>query len=147
MELIQSIELDRERITKELKELEVLKEVEEMNSPEAPKEVARRPKEFLWLNLVYKNLYFSRRALQNIIELQYSHDIFPSLPDALAALNNCSVESLLERRRHPLPECGQIFPSRWRIIPGISGNTAFPRTAASSSGSPGPRPGISTPFC
>ena len=90
---MQAIEQDREKIAKELKELEVLKEVEEMNHPEASKEKARRPKEFLWLNMVYKNLHFSRRALQNIIDLQNSPDIFPSLPDALATLNNSSVES------------------------------------------------------
>ena len=91
---MQAIEQDREKIDKELKELEVLREVEEMNRPEASKEKSRRPKEFLWLNMVYKNLYFSRRALQNIIDLQNSSDIFPSLPDALATLNNSSVGAL-----------------------------------------------------
>ena len=91
---MQAIEQDREKIARELKELEVLKEVEEMNRPEAAKEKARRPKEFLWLNMVYKNLHFSRRALQNIIDLQNSSDVFPALPDALAALNDSSVESL-----------------------------------------------------
>ena len=77
---IQDIEQDRERIIKELKELEALREVEEMNYPEASKERTRRPKEFLWLNQVYKNLQFSRRALQNIIDLQNSSDIFPVAP-------------------------------------------------------------------
>ncbi len=103
VESIQAIDLDRERIAKELKELEAMREVEEMNYPEASKEKARRPKEFLWLNLVYKNLQFSRRALQNLIDLQDSHDILPSLPDALATLNNSSVESVL---------AGGAFPSR-----------------------------------
>jgi hypothetical protein len=91
---MQAIDQDREKIAHELKELEVLKEVEEMNRPEASKEKARRPKEFLWLNMVYKNLFFSKRALQNIIDLQNSSDVFPSLPDALTALNGSSVESL-----------------------------------------------------
>ena len=100
---IQDIEQDRERIIKELKELEALREVEEMNYPEASKERTRRPKEFLWLNQVYKNLQFSRRALQNIIDLQNSSDIFPALPDALATLNNSRVESLLN---------GGAIPSR-----------------------------------
>jgi hypothetical protein len=100
---IQDIEQDRERIIKELKELEALREVEEMNYPEAFKERTRRPKEFLWLNQVYKNLQFSRRALQNIIDLQNSSDIFPALPDALTVLNNSSVESLLN---------GGAIPSR-----------------------------------
>ena len=91
---MQAIDQDRGKIAQELKELEVLKEVEEMNRPESAKEKARRPKEFLWLNMVYKNLHFSRRALQNIIDLQNSSDVFPALPDALAALNGSSVESL-----------------------------------------------------
>ena len=91
---MQAIDQDRGKIAQELKELEVLKEVEEMNRPESAKESARRPKEFLWLNMVYKNLHFSRRALQNIIDLQNSSDVFPALPDALAALNGSSVESL-----------------------------------------------------
>ena len=92
--LMQAIDQDREKIAQELKELEVLKEVEEMNHPELSREKARRPKEFLWINMVYRNLYFSKRALQNIIDLQNSPDIFPSLPDALAALNGSSVEAL-----------------------------------------------------
>ena len=100
---IQDIEQDRERIAKELKELKALREVEEMNYPEASKEKTRRPKEFLWLNQVYRNLQFSRRALQNIIDLQNSPDIFPALPDALTTLNNSSVESLLN---------GGAIPSR-----------------------------------
>ncbi|MFI5330313.1 MAG: hypothetical protein ACHQ2F_04660 [Desulfobaccales bacterium] len=91
---MQAIDQDRGKIAQELKELEVLKEVEEMNRPESAKEKARRPREFLWLNMVYKNLYFSRQALQNIIDLQNSSDVFPALPDALAALNGSSVESL-----------------------------------------------------
>ena len=91
---MQAIDQDRGKIAQELRDLEVLKEVEEMNRPDAAQEKARRPKEFLWLNMVYKNLYFSRRALQNIIDLQNSSDVFPALPDALAALNGISVESL-----------------------------------------------------
>jgi hypothetical protein len=103
LQIMRSIEQDREAIAAELTELEVLREVEEMNYPVPAKERTKRPKEFLWLNLVYKNLHFSRRALQNIIDLQYSHDIFPSLPDALANLNNSSVESLMN---------GGALPSR-----------------------------------
>jgi hypothetical protein len=95
LETIQSIELDREKIFRELKELEALREVEEMTRSGSSAEKARRPREFLWLNMVYQNLNFSRRAWQNIIELQHSPDIFPSLPDALATLNNSSAESLM----------------------------------------------------
>ncbi len=103
LETMRNIEQDREKIAVELKELEVVREVEEMNYPVPAKERTKRPKEFLWLNLVYQNLYFSRRALQNIIDLQHSHDIFPSLPDALANLNNSGVESLIN---------GEALPSR-----------------------------------
>lgn len=98
---MQAIEQDREKIEKELKELEVLREVEEMNRPEASISKSRRPKEFLWLNMVYRNLYFSKRALENIIDLQNSADIFPALPDALAALNNSSVGALANGRGLP----------------------------------------------
>ena len=101
MATIAAIEEDRGRIAAELRELESLREVEEMNYPSAS--IPRRSKEFLWLNLVYKNLHFSRRALQNIIDLKYSHDIMPSLPDALASLNNSSVEAL---------QAGEAMPSR-----------------------------------
>lgn len=100
---IQEIEQDRERIIKELKELEALREVEEMNYPEVSRERARRPREFLWISRVYGNLHFSRRALQNLGDLQHSPDIFPSLPDALATLNNSSIGALLN---------GGALPSR-----------------------------------
>lgn len=101
MAAIAAIEEDRGRIAAELRELESLREVEEMNCPSTS--IPRRSKEFLWLNLVYKNLHFSRRALQNIIDLKYSHDIMPSLPDALATLNHSSVEAL---------QAGEAMPSR-----------------------------------
>jgi hypothetical protein len=101
--LMQTIDQDREKIAQEQKDLAVLKEVEEMNHPEASKDKARRPKEFLWLNMFYRNLYFSKRALQNITDLQNSPDVFPSLPDALAALNGSSIESLVN---------GEALPSR-----------------------------------
>ncbi|MFZ0051512.1 MAG: hypothetical protein WAK96_07025 [Desulfobaccales bacterium] len=91
---MQVIELDRERILKEMKELEALKEVEELNYPDPAKKKVRRPQEFLWLNMVYRNLHFSRRALLDILDLQNSTDIFPSLPDALATLNNTGIEAL-----------------------------------------------------
>jgi len=94
VDTMQAIDQDREKIAQELRELEVLKEVEELNRPGGVGEKARRPKEFLWLNMVYQNLHFSRRALQNIIDLQNSPDIFPSLPDALATLNNLSKDAL-----------------------------------------------------
>ncbi|MGD0828110.1 MAG: hypothetical protein ABSA09_08505 [Desulfobaccales bacterium] len=100
---MQVIELDREGILKEMKELEALKEVEELSLPDPAKKKARRPQEFLWLNMVYRNLHFSRRALQDILDLQNSTDIFPSLPDALATLNNTGIEAM---------KAGAAIPSR-----------------------------------
>ncbi len=100
---MQDIELDRESILKEMKELEALREVEELNYPDPAKKKSRRPQEFLWLNMVYRNLHFSRRALEDILELQNSPDIFPSLPDALATLNSTGPEEL---------KSGAAIPSR-----------------------------------
>jgi len=100
---MQVIELDRERILKEMKELEAIKEVEELNYPDPAKKKVRRPQEFLWLNMVYRNLHFSRRALKDIVDLQNSTDIFPSLPDALATLNNTGIEAL---------KAGEAIPPR-----------------------------------
>ena len=118
-----------------------------MNYPEASKERTRRPKEFLWLNLVYKNLHFSKRALQNIIDLQIRHDVFPSLPDALATLNNSSVESLLYGGAIPSRSVVRYTQPLAHHLRAISGNTVFPRTAGSFSGCPSPAPGILTPSC
>ncbi|MGB8872545.1 MAG: hypothetical protein WCB64_06240 [Desulfobaccales bacterium] len=103
LDKMQVIELDREGILKELKELEALREVEELNYPDPAKKKARRPQEFPWLNMAYRNLHFSRRALQDILDLQNSPDIFPSLPDALATLNNTGIEDL---------KSGAAIPSR-----------------------------------
>ena len=100
---MQVIELDREGILKEMKELEALREVEELNYPDPAKKKSRRPQEFPWLNMAYRNLHFSRRALQDILDLQNSPDIFPSLPDALATLNNTGIEDL---------KSGAAIPSR-----------------------------------
>lgn len=47
-----------------------------------------------WLTSLYKNLSFSPRALQNIGEIQEASDVFPSLPDALANINNISLAAL-----------------------------------------------------
>ena len=56
--------------------------------------------------------------MQKIIDLQNSSDVFPALPEALAALNGSSVESLAGGGA--LPERGQIFPalgrSSWRFL-------------------------------
>ena len=46
-----------------------------------------------WLAYLYKNLSFSPRALQNLMEVQDVPDVFPSLPDALAHLNLACIAS------------------------------------------------------
>jgi hypothetical protein len=93
LKTINLIDMDRRQIAAEKRELEALREVETQEYSGLVKQ-RTRPKEYLWLNLIYKNLYFSKRALQNIIELQNAHDIFPSLPDALSNINNSSLDSL-----------------------------------------------------
>jgi hypothetical protein len=100
---IQTINADIARIAAEKRELENLRQAEQTEDADHYRDYGKRPKEFLWLNLVYKNLRFSRRALQNIIGMQYGHDVFPSLPDALSLINNSKVESLLS---------GEGIPSR-----------------------------------
>jgi hypothetical protein len=91
---------DIEKIAAEKLELEALRDSEPKEYPSAG---SRRSKEYLWLNLMYKNLQFSRRALQNISDIQLVHDVFPSLPDALALINGLDRDSLVS---------GEGFPSR-----------------------------------
>jgi hypothetical protein len=99
LQAIQSINADIEIVAAEKRQLETMRQAEQVE--DHYQHSSRRPKEYLWLNLVYKNLLFSRRALQNIIELQNVHDVFPSLPDALAVINQSTVEALLARKGIP----------------------------------------------
>jgi ABC-type multidrug transport system fused ATPase/permease subunit len=94
LQAIRAINEDRELLSAEKRELETLRQAQQLGHPVQYKPLARA-KEFLWLHLVYKNLAFSKRALQNIIENQYVHDVFPSLPDALSVLNNSEPNSLV----------------------------------------------------
>ena len=100
LQAIKSINADIEIVAAEKRQLETMRQAEKLESDHY-QHYSRRPKEYLWLNLVYKNLLFSRRALQNIIELQNVHDVFPSLPDALAVINQSTVESLLAGKGIP----------------------------------------------
>jgi hypothetical protein len=101
LEAIRGIKADIARVAAEKQELETMRQAEQQEFPARSRHYSA--KEYLWLNLVYKNLAFSKRALQNIGEIQYAHDVFPSLPDALAVLNNSSVEALVS---------GEGIPSR-----------------------------------
>jgi hypothetical protein len=91
---VRAIRQDKERVAAEKEALESLRQEQQEYGGQAG-HYRVKPKEYLWLNLVYKNLSFSKRALQNIIDLQYVHDLFPSLPDALATLNSNPVEALI----------------------------------------------------
>jgi hypothetical protein len=94
LQALRAIREDIESVTAERKKLETMRQAEQQEYPVPAEAYRSRPKEYLWLNLVYKNLAFSKRALQNIVEIQYVHDVFPSLPDALSVLNSSTVDSL-----------------------------------------------------
>ncbi len=94
LQAIRAINEDKELLSAEKRELETLRQAQQSGYPVQYKPLAR-PKEYLWLHLVYKNLAFSKRALHNIIENQYAHDIFPSLPDALSAINSLDATSFI----------------------------------------------------
>jgi len=103
LQALRVINEDIEKTSAQKRELETMRQAEQVDYADHYKYYDKRPKEYLWLNLVYKNLRFSRRALQNIIDMQYVHDAFPSLPDALSVINNSKAESLLS---------GEGIPSR-----------------------------------
>jgi hypothetical protein len=103
LKAIRSIKADIDNVTAEKRELETMRQAEQQEYPASAWQYRAKPKEYLWLKLVYKNLFFSKRALQNIIELQSAPNVFPSLPDALSILNGSTKESLLS---------GEGIPSR-----------------------------------
>jgi hypothetical protein len=100
LDLLRDLDLDRQRLAAERTEI-----ASRLAAAEKPPEEDRyrlqirkakgrlRLKSF-WLASLYKNLAFSPRALQNLMEVQEVPDVFPSLPDALAHLNNTSLEAL-----------------------------------------------------
>jgi hypothetical protein len=103
LKAIEDIKKDMVQVAAERQELETRRWAEQQESPDHAREYHAKPKEFLWLNLIYKNLWFSKKALQNIVEIQYVHDVFPSLPDALSVINSSKVDSL---------SSGEGIPSR-----------------------------------
>jgi hypothetical protein len=100
LNLLRALDLDRQRIAGELTDIASrLAEAEKPPEEDRYRLKIRKAKERLrlksfWLASLYKNLAFSHRALQNLMEVQEVPDVFPSLPDALALLNNTSVADL-----------------------------------------------------
>jgi hypothetical protein len=100
LNLLRALDLDRQRIAGELTDIASrLAEAEKPPEEDRYRLKIRKAKERLrlksfWLASLYKNLAFSHRALQNLMEVQEVPDVFPSLPDALALLNNTSLADL-----------------------------------------------------
>ncbi len=107
LNLLRSLDLDRQRIAAE--RMDIASRLAAAEKP--PEEDRYRLKirkakgrlrlKSLWLASLYKNLSFSHRALQNLMEIQEVPDVFPSLPDALAHLNNTTLEALLSGENLP----------------------------------------------
>ena len=98
--LLRSLERDRRKLAAEKMEI-----ASRLAAAEAPREEdqyrrkirkarARLRLHPFWLYAFYQNLSFSPRALQNLGELQEVSDVFPSLPEALARINQTSYEAL-----------------------------------------------------
>ncbi|MHB8068091.1 MAG: hypothetical protein ACYDIC_09345 [Desulfobaccales bacterium] len=100
MAMLHSLDQDRQRITAERTDIASrLAAAEKPPEEDRYRQKIRKAKARLrlksfWLAYLYKNLSFSPRALQNLMEVQEVPDVFPSLPDALAHLNNTSLEAL-----------------------------------------------------
>ncbi len=98
--MLSSLEQDRQRITAERTDITSrLAAAEKPAEEDRYRQKIRKAKARLrlksyWLAYLYKNLSFSPRALQNLMEVQEVPDVFPSLPDALAHLNSTSLEAL-----------------------------------------------------
>jgi len=105
--MVHSLDRDRQKIAAEKMDiLTRLQEAEKLAQADLYLQRIRKAKGRLrlnsfWLTCFYKNLSFSPRALQNITEIQEAPDIFPSLPDALARLDNTGLEALLSGKGLP----------------------------------------------
>jgi hypothetical protein len=100
---MEAIKRDMEQVAAERQELETLRQAEQQEPFGGERPLSVKPKEFLWLNLVYENLLFSKKALQQIADIQFAHDVFPSLPQALSLINGLKVDALIS---------GEGIPSR-----------------------------------
>jgi hypothetical protein len=103
LKAMESIKRDMEQVAAERQELESLRQAEQQEPWGGDRPLSVKPKEFLWLNLVYENLLFSKKALQQIADVQFAHDVFPSLPQALSLINGLKVDALIS---------GEGIPSR-----------------------------------
>lgn len=107
LEVLRTLEEDRERIAAEQMGIATrLAEAEKTPEADPYRQKVRKAKGRLrlnavWLTALYKNLSFSPRAWQNLHEVQNVPEVFPSLPDALAKLNNVSLEALLSGETLP----------------------------------------------
>jgi hypothetical protein len=95
LKAMDAIKRDMEKVAAERQQLETLRQAEQQEPFGGGRPLSVKPKEFLWLNLVYENLLFSKKALQSIADIQFAHDVFPSLPQALSLINNLSVDALI----------------------------------------------------
>ncbi len=97
---LRSLEQDRQKIAAERTDIASrLAAAENVPEEDRYRQKTRKAKARLrlksfWLPYLYKNLSFSPRALQNLMEVQDVPDVFPSLPDALAHLNDTSLGAL-----------------------------------------------------
>ena len=102
LELVRSIEEDRKRIVTDKIYLKANLEEEERLHIGPDRHVVKHLRlNSSWLNSMYKNILFSRRALKNLAEIQNVPEIFPALPDALTSINNTSLEALMEKDQIP----------------------------------------------
>ncbi len=102
LELVRSIEEDRTRIATDKRNLKANLEEEERLYVDPDRHVVKHLRlNSSWLNSMYKNILFSRRALKNLAEIQNVPEIFPALPEALAIINSITLESLMERDQIP----------------------------------------------
>jgi hypothetical protein len=98
--LLRSLDRDRRKLAAEKMDIASLLAAAETSREEdlyrrkVRKARSRLRLHAIWLTSLYQNLSFSPRALQNIGELQEVSEVFPSLPQALAQINQTSYEAL-----------------------------------------------------
>ncbi len=102
LELVRSIEVDRTRIAADKRNLKANLEKEERLYVDPGRHVAKNLRlNSSWLNSMYRNILFSRRALKNLAEIQNMPEIFPALPEALASINSIGLEALMGKDQIP----------------------------------------------
>jgi cell division protein FtsB len=100
--LVRSIEEDRKRIAADRRSLKVNLEEEERLYVDLDRYAVKHPRlNSFWLNSLYKNIFFSRKALKNLAELQNIPQVFPSLPEALSSINSTILDSIMKKDKIP----------------------------------------------